>query len=224
MYKIKQKAIYKLEYEIKLNRGLTFKTNTELKGISEKVNIYEGLDEEKYTHYKKIYDRKTLEIHNYNKLKREAEERLKNINLGLEDEEFQSKYDEREKEKLFNKERKLEKKESTIKSNKQLSQKYYKNSYQSNRKEKFLEKDLRYHYNLFEKKSRSLPQYIKRNLKYMPNNKGYIWKGVWFFGAKPEKEGDNTMSMYEICGKKTYIRTRDENKQWTITLKQKSTR
>lgn len=224
MYKIKQKAIYKLEYEIKLNRGLAFKTNTELKGISEKVNIYQGLDDEKYAHYKKINDRKILEIHNYNKLKKEAEDRLKNINLGLEDEEFQVKYDEREKEKLFNKERKHEKKESTIKSNKELSKKYYKNSYQSNRKEKFLEKDLRYHYNLFERKSKSLPTYIKRNLKHMPNNKGYIWKGVWFFGAKPEKPGDDTMSMYEICGKKTYVRTRDQNRQWTITLKQKSTR
>ncbi len=55
----------------------------------------------------------------------------------------------------------------------------------------------------------------------MPNNKGYIWKGVWFFGAKPQKKDDNTMSMYEICGKKTFIRNKDQNGIWNITLKEK---
>ena len=40
----------------------------------------------------------------------------------------------------------------------------------------------------------------------MPNNRGYIWKGVWFFGRKPENPNDKTLCMYEICGKKTYIR------------------
>jgi hypothetical protein len=222
MYKIKQKTIYKLEYIIKLNRGLAFKTNTEIKELKSKLEMYIEEDPEKYYHYKKISDRKLLEIREYNKIKLDSENELKNINLGLEDENFTTIYEEKEEEKEFNKQKRQFKKNNTIKNNKEISQKFYKNSYQSNRKERFLQKDIRYHYNIFMKKSNSLPQYIKRNLKYMPNNKGYIWKGVWFFGAKPEKLGDNTMSMFEICGKKTYIRERDNNGSWTITLKKKN--
>lgn len=30
----------------------------------------------------------------------------------------------------------------------------------------------------------SLPEYIFRNLKNMPNNRGYIWRNVWYFGEK----------------------------------------
>jgi hypothetical protein len=30
-----------------------------------------------------------------------------------------------------------------------------------------------------------VPDYIQKNLESMPNNKGYIWKDVWFFGLQP---------------------------------------
>lgn len=43
----------------------------------------------------------------------------------------------------------------------------------------------------------TLPDYIKDNLKYMPNNKGYIWKGISFFGNLP-KESDTTV-LFEKC-------------------------
>lgn len=224
MYKIKQKAIYKLEYLIKLNRGLGFKTESEIKSVNNKIREYKEVDEDKHKHYMKLLEKKKLELVEYKKIKEESEKELKDINLGLEDINFNKKYEEREREKQYNKEKRQLKKDITNKNNKEISQKYYKNSYQSNRKEKFLQKDLNYHYKLFQKKSNSLPHYIKRNLNYMPNNKGYIWKGVWFFGAKPQKKDDNTMSMYEVCGKKTYIRNKDENGSWSITLKQKSTR
>jgi hypothetical protein len=36
----------------------------------------------------------------------------------------------------------------------------------------------------FEKANESLPDYIQRDLKNMPNNEGYIWKSVYFYGLK----------------------------------------
>ena len=41
----------------------------------------------------------------------------------------------------------------------------------------------------FEKVSEQLPDYIKKNLLDMPNNKGYIWRGVCFYGYKKEQQG-----------------------------------
>ena len=221
MYKIKQKAIYKLEYLIKLNRGLCYKTESEIKSVNNKIEEYKDNDEDKHKYYVKLLEKKQKEFAEYKRIKEESENELENINLGLEDINFTQKYEEREREKKFNKEKKQLKKDLTNKNNKEISQKYYKNSYKTNRKEKFLEKDLNYHYKLFQKKSASLPSYIKRNLKHMPNNKGYIWKGVWFFGIKSQNPQDNTICMYEISGKKTFIRNKDENGVWTITLKKK---
>lgn len=43
----------------------------------------------------------------------------------------------------------------------------------------------------------TIPDYIQQNLKDMPNNKGYIWRGVWCFGEKP-KESDTT-TLFEKC-------------------------
>ena len=49
----------------------------------------------------------------------------------------------------------------------------------------------------FLKNSDSIPDYIKSNLKEMPNNKGYIWKGITFFGLLP-RQNDNII-LFEKC-------------------------
>ncbi len=45
----------------------------------------------------------------------------------------------------------------------------------------------------------NLPDYIRTNLDRMPNNKGYIWKGIWYFGHQPE-EDPTTLIMFEKKG------------------------
>lgn len=42
----------------------------------------------------------------------------------------------------------------------------------------------------------SVPDYILRNLKEMPANKGYIWKGLWCFGRLKE-EPNQPMILFE---------------------------
>jgi len=44
----------------------------------------------------------------------------------------------------------------------------------------------------------TIPDYILRNLEEMPNNKGYIWKGLWCFGKLPE-EKNKPLIMFEKC-------------------------
>lgn len=59
----------------------------------------------------------------------------------------------------------------------------------SDKLERYLEKDYSYYYKQFKKSDETLPQYIRDNLKDMPANKGYIWRGCWFFGEKREERG-----------------------------------
>ena len=47
MYKIKQNKIYSLEYEIKLNRGKSYKANDELNKLLNKLDTLEDETEEK---------------------------------------------------------------------------------------------------------------------------------------------------------------------------------
>lgn len=63
-------------------------------------------------------------------------------------------------------------------------------------------------YDRFLKICNGIPEYILRNLKEMPANKGYIWKGLWCFGKLPEektgllimfeKQYNGILKIYEI--------------------------
>jgi len=48
------------------------------------------------------------------------------------------------------------------------------------------------------KNCQSIPDYMIANLKDMPSNKGYIWKGIHCYGIKP-KENNNICTMFEKC-------------------------
>ena len=50
----------------------------------------------------------------------------------------------------------------------------------------------------------TVPTYMSKNLDEMPNNKGYIWRGVWHFGKLPNektRDGKNSpLVMFEKRG------------------------
>jgi hypothetical protein len=54
-------------------------------------------------------------------------------------------------------------------------------------------RDFQYHYDHMMKITDTIPDYMKRNLEEMPNNKGYIWRGCWFFGKLPAYKGENVV-------------------------------
>jgi hypothetical protein len=76
---------------------------------------------------------------------------------------------------------------------KEISQKYWKGIIAASRSHKQKERDIKYAYNYYNKVVDALPPYISNNLSEMPNNKGYIWRGINFYGYLPEQEGPNVM-------------------------------
>ena len=53
----------------------------------------------------------------------------------------------------------------------------------------------------------TLPPYIRDNLKTMPYNKGYVFRGVWYFGTKPlgRHDNPNLLTMIDRQGGNLYI-------------------
>lgn len=92
--------------------------------------------------------------------------------------------------------------------------KFKKSEYKPN-PDKLLEKQMVSSYNHFMKACETIPDYMTEKLANMPGNKGYIWKGVWFFGDlqnernQPvvvfEKCPNNVTKIHEIDGKEYKI-------------------
>ena len=80
---------------------------------------------------------------------------------------------------------------------KKLMVKKIKKSTVKNTEEKRItEKEYNKSYKYFCNVCNSIPDYILTKLKQMPNNKGYIWRGVYCYGhKKPEK--DKPIVMFE---------------------------
>ncbi len=49
------------------------------------------------------------------------------------------------------------------------------------------ENTLNNHYKKFTSINNTIPEYIYQNLKKWPNNKGYIWKDISYYGEKPSE-------------------------------------
>lgn len=99
-----------------------------------------------------------------------------------------------------------------------------KREYKDVKNEKYLEKSIGREYERFLDVTDSLPDYISRNLDSMPNNKGYRWRGVLFFGKLPEVPNEPVMifdkkpegmMITEISNTAhvVYLKTRDGNKK-----------
>lgn len=57
--------------------------------------------------------------------------------------------------------------------------------------------DADYFYNQYINIVESLPEYMKHNLKEMPSNKGYIWRGCHFYGDIPVRNNNQTFVLFE---------------------------
>ena len=99
-----------------------------------------------------------------------------------------------------------EKAERKVKEAKNLKISYDMNRYRQNNEA--TEWEMNKEYNRFLKICDTIPDYINRNLKEMPSNKGYIFRGIWCFGEKPAEPGqplimferlkNDIMRIYEI--------------------------
>jgi len=103
-----------------------------------------------------------------------------------------------------NKEKYLLKKEKEINNKILVKQSYNVNG---NNSEKYMDKEL----NRFYKICNSLPPYIQRNLKEMPNNKGYIFKNVYFYGELPSENNKPTIMFEKKYNDRLLIHETDSN-------------
>lgn len=139
-------------------------------------------------------EKKKNEIQDYQSKIEELEEKLEMLNNGQLDDEIVSNIKENtQKVSKKNKDAavKKEKVDETEEKNKKTADLYYTNErnsqYQARRRHFDMERE-------YERLcSIDLPDYIVQNLKGMPNNKGYIWRGVWFFGELREVPGPCVM-------------------------------
>lgn len=118
------------------------------------------------------------------------------INSGMYDEDFianknssQSKF----KNELEKQDKKNKEKEDKKIQNKEILD----NEYQMRRFSGPSEYSLKKETDRFFKSIESVPQFILENLKNMPSNKGYIWRGVYCYGELPS-ESKNVI-MFEKC-------------------------
>lgn len=132
--------------------------------------------------------------------KEQENERMKkdlaSIKYGGLDDEINKEYEKNEKrQKRLCKEHREEKAESERekKANQAVSKEYWNGIISSSRSHSQKERDMKYAYKYFNKVCDTLPEYIQINLSEMPDNKGYIWRGVHFYGELPETPGPRVM-------------------------------
>jgi hypothetical protein len=92
-----------------------------------------------------------------------------------------------DKIKKYNQE-KNEKEQRSIK-----SQQYYQANRKNDRESNFKQKDMERTYKYYLRLCDSIPDYMTKKLNNMPNNKGYIWRGIYFYGNLPTEIGEPTV-------------------------------
>lgn len=73
---------------------------------------------------------------------------------------------------------------------------FYQQENKLRRDDRNLQYQMRREYEWLCKQDAKMPDYMKSALEKMPNNKGYIWKGIWYFGKLPS-ENPNLCIMFE---------------------------
>lgn len=81
---------------------------------------------------------------------------------------------------------------------KKTMSKFYASEARFRRQERYSEKEMNRVYERMIRIDEDMPPYMKQALDNMPANKGYIYKGVWYFGHIPvSKEDERYLTMFE---------------------------
>lgn len=75
---------------------------------------------------------------------------------------------------------------------------------------KHIEKDYAYYLKVYNSINDTLPDNMRENLKTMPNNKGYIWRGCLFCGLQQPEKGQPLVAFEKLRGGVTRIHETDE--------------
>lgn len=131
-------------------------------------------------------------------------------------------------------EKKKKEKQTDGKKNKEKAETYFKKQKEIDCQKRAGEYEMQRSFDWLTRTANELPNYMKENLKTMPNNKGYIWRGIYFYGAlaaeknQPrvvfEKQKDNVMMIYESTVKEITVfkKIDKEPKQYVHTIIRKN--
>jgi hypothetical protein len=133
-------------------------------------------------------DKRTEQIFEYT-------EKERDYLSGKFDEEIISQYNTSKKTEKTRKDDMIAKRRKNLEDDEIKKEKMEEKRYKDN-EDKYIEKNYKYYYKQFCKAEETLPTYIRANLDDMPNNKGYIWRGCWFFGNK-KREYNSPLIMFE---------------------------
>lgn len=187
MDNIRKREINECEQKIK---NLQFILSTQ----SDTINRIKTQGETEYVKvqiikHKKMEEEKKAEII-------ELEDRVEKLKSGELDLDIKSKCAENKEH--VNRKQKLkydkiqEEKKDNIERTKQ-SKSYYNLNRTTDMESRYMKREIAKHWNIYEKSLATMPDYIKNNLKEMPNNKGYIWKGIYCFGELKANRNENTL-------------------------------
>ena len=199
------------------NYRLSVKNNTKieirnLKKILEKAEkTLFNLRQQKYSEFIKnkiikLEDKIISSKENIKKLSK----KLSDIDKGLLDDEIEANIENENKEMEEKIKLKKKRKDEVTKfknERKKISKEYYESHRQSSRKQRYNQRGWKSCYNYYTRTSARLPNYMKKNLENMPNNKGYYWRDIAFYGELPpnnsgttvlfQKERDGSMIIHE---------------------------
>lgn len=144
-------------------------------------------------------------------------QRIKNIDLGICDSEMKDGMDE-ERERINKtnekmKSKHIQKKEKDIEDKKMVKKSFQLTGFSresNDNNEWFMNKQLERFYSI----CNGIPPRILGKLKEMPNNKGYIWKGIYFYGEQPAEVGKPVV-MFETLYNGT-LRIHETTESFTI--------
>lgn len=168
---------YRKNFAQNLNDKIKTLERTQEKEI-EAMKYLEGTEyTEKYNDLKAKIKQRKLDIEH-------IQEKIKDVFSGVYDDKIIA---EREAENNLVKSKcaSAKQKKTDARTEKDEGMKRLKSKPNLHREENKQKRDMRYFYKRFCRIGDSFPEYMKRNLKKMPNNKGYIWRGCWFLGDKP---------------------------------------
>lgn len=126
----------------------------------------------------------------------ELKERSEDLELGKLDDELEEKHLEIQRE-IKKKDNEAKKKKQELKdikkADKERSDARRKITIEELRAERFYKREVERGEKYFFKICESIPDYILKKLEKMPNNKGYIWRGIYCFGKLPSDAEQKTV-------------------------------
>lgn len=92
---------------------------------------------------------------------------------------------------ILNSKKKKELVQAKKKQQEDCMRKFYANESKHNRQRRQTERDMNHFYEKMQRIDNEMPSYLKEHLQNMPSNRGYIYRGIWYFGHVPVSRRDD---------------------------------